>query len=114
MRIYIYASLARLAGLDPVVEPRKLPAHDDAKQRDGRHRLRPDIILYGLTSTLLVDVSLVHPFAPSHVSGHRDDDKDKELRIIKVRETLKEKKYEKLAKRFDGGRVVPFLVTLAK
>ena len=110
------ASIARYAGLSPIVEPRKLYSiiinnknKDDPKVRERRSR--PDIVIAGSIDTLLVDVSLVHPLSPSYVAARRrDDDGTGGLWPIKKREGIKFKRYEQTAKHYHGGRVMPFVV----
>ena len=102
-------ALARAAGLAPVVEPRALPKTSDK----GEPPKRPDIMLYGTTDTLLVDVSLMHPLSPSYVSTHPKNDKDgtnHEQRIIRDREARKRRKYAPLAAKHDNGKVMPFVL----
>ena len=87
-----------------------MPSADGDGKRKKGDKMRPDIVLYGREEVLLVDVSLMHPLTPSYVNKWRADNSDGEQRLIRAREQLKRTKYEKLAKKHEDGRVVPFVI----
>jgi hypothetical protein len=99
------ASIMRKAGMTIMVEPRRV-----GLPRRASHR-RPDIVIYGGHETTLVDVSLLHPLAPSYRARlRRGDSARRELRLIQHREQVKRTRYAMLAQQYDAGRVAPFVV----
>jgi len=92
------ASLARLAGVQPYVEPRELP-RPPADGVNKKKESRPDIIMYGTDGTRLVDVSVLHPLSPTYIGKWRDDNVEGEQAIISTREKRKVKQHEELAQR---------------
>ena len=100
------ASLALVAGIQPFVEPRDLPAGDDGKRR--RQSSRPDIIMHGFQDVKLVDVSIMHPLAPRYVSRWRDDRFEAEQHIIIDREKRKMRQHAKLAEKTPDSSIAPF------
>jgi hypothetical protein len=104
----VLASLARVAGVQPFVEPRELPADDDGKRR--RQGKRPDIMMFGFDEVKIVDVSIVHPLAPRYVETWHRDHAEAEQRIIIAREKRKRRQHAKLAAKTPDSVVAPFVL----
>jgi hypothetical protein len=101
------AGIAERAGITTRIELTQ-PSFD-AVARRGR-ALRPDLLLVGCTGTIMVDVGVTHPTAPSRIkSGLMPHNaSDDTLHVIQRTENLKVAKYRSLAGEY-GARFVPFV-----
>jgi len=95
------ASLVRAAGLTPAVELRELPTADSSEKSKEPSR-RPDIMIWSAAETLLVDVTVLHPLARSHMRTGI-------VPAMAARAKKKRDRYAELAKCYSG-RVVPFVL----
>jgi len=84
---------------------------DDRRRRaEANGAVVPDVLINRGCGTRVVDVSVLHPLAPSYVKDWKADNVEREQRIIRMREKKKLHHYTKYTAAIRGGKTAPFVV----